>query len=150
MLPLCFVFENSPPLKASKEAVMARLRSTEAKLAKNPEQAAAYIAEIHRLETSGYARKLPPGSEEDVKETWYIPHHMVQHNGKNRVVFDCSFQWKGQCLNALLLPGPTLSSSLLGVLLRFREHPVGISGDIKGMFHQVHLLPEDRPLLRFL
>lgn len=75
---------------------------------------------------------------------------MVQHNGKNRVVFDCSFQWKGQCLNALLLPEPTLSSSLLRVLLRFRELPVGISGGIKGMFHQVRLLPEDKPLLHFL
>lgn len=39
--------KNSPPLKAPKKAVMARLRSTEAKLAKDPEQAAAYIAEIH-------------------------------------------------------------------------------------------------------
>lgn len=40
--------------------------------------------------------------------------------------------------------------SLLAVLLRFREHSVGISSDIRGMFHQVRLLPEDRPLLRFL
>lgn len=53
-------------------------------------------------------------------------------------------------LNELLLAGPTLSSSLIGVLLRFREHAVAVSSDIKGMFHQVRLLPEDRPLLRFL
>ncbi len=37
-----------------------------------------------------------------------------------------------------------------GVLLRFREHTVAISGDIKAMFHQIRLLPEDRSLLRFL
>lgn len=141
--------KNGPPPKAPKEAVMARFRSTESKLVKNPEQAAAYIAKIHKLETSGYVHKLPPGNQDDDKEMWYIPHHMVQHNGKNRMVFDCSFQWKGQCLNALLLPGPTLSSSPLGVLLWIREHPAGISGDIKGMFHQVRLLPEDHPLLHF-
>lgn len=75
---------------------------------------------------------------------------MVQHNGKNRVVFNCSFRYKGLNLNESLLPGPALSPSLVGILLRFREHSIAISGDIKGMFHQVCLLPEDRSLLRFL
>nr|XP_055038153.1 uncharacterized protein LOC129426051 [Misgurnus anguillicaudatus] len=75
---------------------------------------------------------------------------MVSHNGKNRIVFNCSYTYKNKNLKKLLLPGPTLSSSLLGVLLRFREHAIGISSDIKGMFHQVRLLPEDKPLLRFL
>lgn len=40
-----------------------------------------------------------------------------------------------------------LSPSLLGVFLWLREHSVSISGDIKGMLHQVLLLPEDKPLL---
>nr|XP_061832460.1 uncharacterized protein LOC133616862 [Nerophis lumbriciformis] len=51
---------------------------------------------------------------------------------------------------APLLPGPTLGPSLIGVLLRFRQHAVAISGDIRAMFHQVRLLPEDQPLLRFV
>lgn len=83
-------------------------------------------------------------------ESWFIPHHMVSHNGKNRLVFNCFFAYKGYNLNELLLPGPALTSSLLGVLLRFREHFVAISSDIKGMFHQIRLLPEDRSLLRFV
>lgn len=45
---------------------------------------------------------------------------------------------------------PALSPSLIGVLLHFRQHPFAVSGDIKRMFHQVQLLSEDRPLLRFL
>lgn len=90
-------------------------------------------------------KELKKGDEE-----WYISHHLVSHNGKHRLVFNCSFQVQGQTLNNYLLPGPTLGSSLLGVLLRFREHAVAVSGDIKDMFHQVRLLPEDRPLLRFL
>lgn len=96
-------------------------------------------------------------SETPTQEEWYIllvshnqPHHLVSHNGKYRLVFNCSHEYLGQSLNQFLLPGPTLGASLLGVLLRFREHPIAISADIKEMFHQVRLLPEDRPLLRFL
>lgn len=39
---------------------------------------------------------------------------------------------------------------LLGVLLCFREHSIAISSNIWGMFHQVRLLPKDKPLHRFL
>lgn len=135
---------------APKEAVMPSLRSTERRLAKDPEKVTAYKAEIKKLIDAGSVLKLQPSELTQDGESWYIPHHMVSHNGKNRIVFNCSYQFKGLNLNEALLPGPTLSASLLGVLLRFREHPVAISGDIKGMFHQVHLLPEDKPLLRFL
>lgn len=92
-------------------------------------------------------------SEEELSKaakSWFIPHHIVSHNVKNRIVFNCSFMYKGKNLNKLLLPGPTLSSSLLGVMLRFREHAIAVSSDIKGMFYQVRLLPEDKPLLRLL
>ena len=65
-------------------------------------------------------------------------------------MFNCSFQSNGMVLNEHLLPGPVMGPSLLGVLLRFRPHRVAISGDIKAMFHQVRLLPEDKPLLCFL
>lgn len=94
--------------------------------------------------------KLESPQVEKTDEAWYIPHHMVQHNGKNWVVYNCSFHYQGHNLNELLLPGPTLSPSLLAVLLRFREHSIAFSSDIRGMFHQVRLLPTDRPLLRFL
>lgn len=129
---------------------MPSLRSTERRLAKDPEKVTAHKAEIKKLIDAGSVLKLQPSELTQDGESWYIPHHMVSHNGKNRIVFNCSYQFKGLNLNEALLPGPTLSASLLGVLLRFREHPVAISGDIKGMFHQVHLLPEDKPLLRFL
>lgn len=76
-------------------------------------------------------------------ESWYIPHHLVHRNNKAHLVFNCSFLYQQPALNDLLLPGPTLSPSLLGVLIRFRQHAVDISGDIKAMFHQVRLLPED-------
>ncbi len=142
--------KDMPLLQAPKEAVLPNLRSTEKRLERDPIKAAAYKDEIKKLEVSGYAHKLPPGEVDTEGESWFIPHHIVQHNGKNRVVFNCSFQFRGHSLNEYLLPGPALGPSLLGVLLRFREHTVAVSADIRGMFHQVRLLPEDRHLLRFV
>ncbi|KAL6469323.1 hypothetical protein MHYP_G00228470 [Metynnis hypsauchen] len=140
---------DMPLLRSSETAVLPRLRSLERKLVRDPQSAAAYSAEIQKLLLSGSVVKLkerPP----DEGESWFIPHHMVSHNAKNRIVFDCSFQSGGISLNDALLPGPSLGSSLLGVLLRFREHAVAISGDVRAMFHQVRLLSEDSPLLRFI
>lgn len=143
--------KGMPLLQATKDAVMPSLRGVERRLAKDPERAEAYKVEMEKLIKAGSIIKCGSGTPvTEGQEAWYIPHHMVSHNGKNRLVFNCSFQYRGQNLNDYLLPGPTLGASLLGVLLRFREHAVAVSGDIKGMFHQVHLLPEDRALLRFV
>ncbi|KAM7011924.1 uncharacterized protein LKV04_021781 [Tautogolabrus adspersus] len=141
---------NSPKLQAGKESVMPLLRHTERHLAKKPELAVVYTKEIDKLVQAGYVHKLTADQISQSLESWYIPHHIVEHNGKNRIVFNCSFPYQGQALNDQLLPGPILGPPLLGVLLRFRQHQVAISGDIKSMFHQIRLLPEDRPLLRFL
>ena len=101
----------------------------------------------------GYAEKVPveeiAGPE---GRTWYIPHHGVFHPRKNklRVVYDCAASYKGFSLNKELLQGPDLTSSLVGVLIRFREEPIALMGDIEAMFHQVKVPPKDRDLLRFL
>ncbi|KAI2668878.1 Polyprotein P3 [Labeo rohita] len=142
--------KGMPCLQAPKEAVLPQLRGIENRLNKNHDQAAAYQEEIVRLLQAGYITKLSPEQVDHSRESWYIPHHLVEHNGKKRVVFNCSFAYQGYNLNEYLLPGPPLSPSLLAVLLRFREHSIAISSDIRGMFHQVRLLPEDKLLLRFL
>lgn len=117
---------------------------------RDPLRADEYSAAIQKLVETGAVKKFDPSEVSATDESWYIPHHLVSHNGKSHLVFNCSFQYQGLSLNDTLLPGPTLGASLLGVLLRFREHAVAVSGDIRGMFHQVQLLPEDQPLLRFI
>lgn len=67
-----------------------------------------------------------------------------------RVVFDCTSPFQGTLLNSELLQGPDLANTLLGVLLRFRQEPVAVMGDIEGMFHQVRIPKEDVDFLRFL
>lgn len=142
--------ETLPPLHAPKEAVLTLLRSTEKRLMREPQKAASYNAEINKLLQAGYVTPISTKQCDLSPHSWYIPHHMIHHNDKDRIVFNCSFEFQGQSLNEHLLPGPTLGASLLGVLLRFREHPIAFCSDVRGMFHQVRLLDEDKPFLRFL
>ena len=57
---------------------------------------------------------------------------------------------RGKSLNDLLLKGPDLTNSLLGVLTRFRQERVAVMADIEAMFHQVRVPECDRSFLRFL
>ena len=86
-------------------------------------------------------------------KVWFIPHHSVYHHKKPdkiRVVFNCSTQFHGASLNNELFQRPDLTNSLVGVLIRFRQDPVEVMGDVQSMFHQVRIPEEDRDLLRFL
>lgn len=91
----------------------------------------------------GHAERVPEDQlpRKDGK-LWYIPHHGV--------VFDCTSSFQGTSLNSELLQGPDLTNTLLGVLLRFRQEPVAVMGDIEGMFHQVRIPKDDVDFLRFL
>jgi len=69
----------------------------------------------------------------------------------SRVVFDCgATSFKGTSLNDQFLSGPDQTSSLIGVLLRFRKEQVAVIADVKGMFHQVRVKLTDTESLRFL
>eukprot|EP00064_Thunnus_orientalis_P024566 superscaffoldBa00010743_g24862 len=86
-------------------------------------------------------------------ERWYIPHHGIYHPKKPVklcVVFDCSAKHAGTSLNEHLLPGPDMINNLMGVLIRFRQHPIALMCDIEKMFHQFHVQEDDRNYLRFL
>ncbi|XP_071847894.1 uncharacterized protein [Apostichopus japonicus] len=84
----------------------------------------------------------------------YIPHHAVIRPEKKstpvRIVFNSSNRYNGECLNDYWFKGPDLLNNLHGVIIRFREDPVAICGDISKMYHQV-LIPEvDQHVHRFL
>ena len=53
-------------------------------------------------------------------------------------------------MNNRFLVGPDLTCNLLGVLLRFREHPSAVVGNIKAMFLQVFVDEADCDVFRFL
>ncbi|XP_055004477.1 uncharacterized protein LOC129407441 [Boleophthalmus pectinirostris] len=101
----------------------------------------------------GYAEEITNAESETKNERiWYLPHHGVRHPVKEklRVVFDCGASFGGTSLNQELLQGPDLTSSLIGVLLRFRQEMVAMLADVEAMFYQVQVSDSETDLLRFL
>jgi hypothetical protein len=85
---------------------------------------------IDDLLVNSYAERVTELQiERNDGKVWYLPHHGVYHPKKPdklRVVFDCAARFAGTSLNDRLLQGPNLTSSLVGVLLRFRLEYVAI------------------------
>ncbi|XP_070134695.1 uncharacterized protein [Drosophila bipectinata] len=141
-------------LPRSYEMAHRRLINVEKKLKRNGQLALEYDRIIKDYVSKGYARKLQP-DEVAVKsdKLWYLPHFGVENPnkpGKVRLVFDAAAKVGGTSLNSALDKGPQHYKPLPAVLFHFREGAVGVCGDIKEMFHQVLIRPEDRCSQRFL
>ena len=84
----------------------------------------------------------------------YISHHAVERPEKKsttvRIVFNSSATYQGSRLNGYWKKGPDLLNSLFGVVLRFREREVAISGDISKMYHRVRIPLKDQHVHRYL
>ena len=115
---------NSPQLTSSTHNLMPWLRGTERRLKKDPELVEICNQEILKLVEMEYVKEVDPSQVQNLGMF-----HITSSNEQVGNIDWCSFQLHGLNLNHSLLPGPTLGPSLVGVLLRFREHSVAISGD---------------------
>ncbi|CAK1547419.1 unnamed protein product [Leptosia nina] len=142
--------QDNSIMPESRDMALSRLKNIERKLQRDQHMKTEYTRQIKHLLEEGYAEEAP----EDClsKRKWYLPHFAVTHplKKKIRIVFDAASRSHGISLNDALLPGPDLLQSLFGVLLRFRQGPIAVAADIKEMFLQVRIKPEDRDSLRFL
>jgi len=66
------------------------------------------------------------------------------------VVFDSSAKYQEVSLKNVLLTGPDLTNSLLGVLLRFRKESVAVIADIEQMLYCFYVQESHRNFLRFM
>ena len=137
----------------SKGDALRRLKIMERKMDADEKFADFYYGRIQEYVQKGYARKL--NRDEIMTKTpkaRYIPHFSVYNDnkGKFRLVFDAAYKSGGVSLNDELLKGPDLLNSVAAILLRFRRFKIGYTGDVKEMFHQVLIRPEDQHSQRFL
>ena len=128
--------EPSKQLPNNCKNALKRLKSTCRTLEKKPLMKQHYFDFMDKLFGNGHAEPAPESSPSPLH--WYLPHFGVYHlqkPGKIRIVFDSAAETKGVSLNKMLLSGPDLTSSLLEILLCFRQDPVAFMADIEQMFH---------------
>lgn len=128
-----------------------RFRSIENKLRNNKEYAQRYRERVQHLLENDYAREVTDSTDTG-NRIWYLPHFGVDNPRKKklRLVFDAAATVNGKSLNDYLLQGPDLLQSLYGIMLRFRENRIGVTGDIRDMFLRIKIRKEDQNALRFL
>ena len=87
---------------------------------------------------------------------YFLLHHGVSRRDKEttklRIVFDGSAKPSEDdlSLNKCLEKGPNSVPSLFDIILRFREHPIGLTADVEKAFHQIQIDPEDQKMIKFL
>ncbi|XP_055615070.1 uncharacterized protein LOC129761373 [Toxorhynchites rutilus septentrionalis] len=124
------------------------------RLSRDDDLKRAFTYKLAEYQTKGYVRKVNP--EELVHkqgQTRCLPTFPVinpNKPGKIRVVWDAAASVHGVCLNSVLLTGPDMMTSLVSVLLQFREHRIAICGDIREMFLQIGIRPTDQFYQLFL
>ena len=104
----------------------------------------------------GHAEQVPTiDLNKPADQVFYLPMHAVKKDSstttKLRVVFDASAKSStGISLNDILLVGPTIHSTLVDVLLRFRLYRVALTADVSKMYRAVLLCESDKDLHRFV
>ena len=128
-----------------------RLVGIKRRMLRDKQFAMHYKGFMEELLLKGYARESTKSPNDG--QVWHLPHHGIYHPSKPnkiRVVFDCSVEYKGRCLNKELLPGPDLANQLIGLLLRFRKETITFMADIEKMYFQLCAAEKHQDFLRFL
>ncbi|XP_058816679.1 uncharacterized protein LOC131679953 [Topomyia yanbarensis] len=142
-------FPNNYPM------VVRRMQSLEKRLAKEPGLRERLNVLITEYKSKGYAHRITQRKMEstDAGREWYLPVGIVRNSKKPekiRLIWDAAARVNGVSLNDMLLKGPDMLTSLFTVLLRFRQRPVAVCGDIRKMFHQIRIISQDKQSQRFI
>lgn len=110
--------------------------------------------EVQKLVDQGFVIKIPPEQVDHTQPEWYLPLQAVftpEKTTKVRLVFDASSKGHdGLSLNDHLEKGPNYINQLPSVLTAWRWDEVAYTGDVRKMFNQVVVHPDDQVYHRFL
>lgn len=127
-LPFCKPRRRLPN---NKEMALRRLLSLRRTLDRRPDMQEHFLEFMKKVFENDQAELAPELGEH--QERWYLPLFGVyppQKPNQIRVVFYSSAKYDGVSLNDVLLSGPDLNNSLLGVLMRFRRENIAVTADI--------------------
>lgn len=134
-------------LPDSRAMAMRRFDCLEKRLTKDPKLAEAMQQKITDYLHKGYIRKSEEELARQHRRIWYLPVFPVTNPNKPRklrIVWDAAATAFGKSLNSFLLTGPDQLASLFSILIQFRERAIGLTGDLREMFHQVLIRDEDQ------
>ena len=143
------------PSKATAHRRLVRLGQ---RLEKEPVEWGMIKTQIETFIREGYAEVVEdytPGKD-DIPEgqpCFYLPLLPTQDKRKpekRRLTHDCAAKTWGKCLNDYFHRGPDLLNCLNVMLLRYREKPWALMGDIEAFFMRVCIPEEHRNAFRFL
>ncbi|XP_071576444.1 uncharacterized protein [Temnothorax nylanderi] len=142
-----YPFASDPPTFVdSRSIAVGRLRALERRFKSNPDFRISYNNFMQDYLDSGHMELIKNPFPSD-GHIYYLPHHGVYKldstTTKLRVVFNASSRCpNGLSINDTLLSGPKLQQDLFAILLRFRAEPVALTADVKQMFRQIWINPE--------
>lgn len=143
--------KDRPKLPNNRIQALKRAKSLDTSLHRDERKRQHFFTFMKAIFDNGHAELAPELQETD--ERWYLPIFGIYHPKKPdqlRAVFDSSAKFDNLSLNDVLLSGPDLTNSLIGILLRFRRESVAIMTDIQQMFYCFRVDEKHRDYLRFL
>ena len=125
------------------------------KAKKNPVMANKFKEYFDEMDNMSVLEDIPK-EELDNEECYYVPWFPIEsgtgEDGKKklRYVFNASMRINKLSLNDCLFSGPEITASILHAAHAFREKPIAVITDIKKMFWQFLVPPNQRDYLRVL
>lgn len=140
-------FSEAPTdISSTFQVAVSRLRAMERRFERDNTFRDLYVDFMKEYEELGHMEEI--ANDQLSQQQYYLPHHGVLKTSssttKLRVVFDASAKSNtGKSLNNVLRVGPVIQSSLIDIVLRFRQHQYVLTGDVEKMYRQVLVDSED-------
>lgn len=145
--------DTGPPIRSNYDLALKRMYSSEKNFQKQ-DCFEVIEEEIQKLLDQEFVVEVPSDKVDHNEKEWYLPLQAVftpERTTKVRLVFDASAKGHdGLSLNDHLEKGPNYFNSLPHVLMAWRWDTVAYSGDIRKMFNQITIHPDDQVFHRFL
>lgn len=156
-LPFRSLMTGTPEMLGdSLSGAISRLHQVERRLQHDPDRYKEYIKFMDNYEQSNHMKEIPANEiNKYTNGVFYLPHHSVIKQSstttKLRVVFDGSAKSNtGTSINNAMITGPTIQGHLADILLRWRNKRIAISADIRQMYRQVAVHPNDQDYQRIV